>query len=336
MKKQVLLKKAKKQFREGLTISIIPHSEGSYLSFTIPRAVLSLLILVIIFYMGFLTFSYRDYLNRYQDSQKVVAHLDGVRVENQKLRQELVNLLRETEELQQDLLVLQQQGRKIQELLSEDLQETEEQMAHIESLGNILNYQPYEFDFGGVGGRNNRLLKDDAFGLIQNMQQELGKMREVIPAQQEDMENLEESVREYNAIQAATPNSWPLADQGNSYISSGFGSRRDPFTGRQAFHEGVDIGVWYGTPVLATADGVVTYSGWRTGYGYTVDIDHGFGFKTRYAHNGELLVSTGQEVKRGDVIAKSGNSGRSTGPHLHYEVHVNGVPKNPLEFINKK
>ncbi len=336
MKKQVLWKEVKKQFREGLTISIIPHSEGSSLSFTIPRAALFLLIFAIIGYMGFLTYSYRNYLNSYQDSQKVVAHLEDVRVENQKLRQELANLFRETEELQQDLLVLQQQGRKIQELLTEDLQETEEQMAHIASLGNILSYQPYEFELGGLGGRNSRLLRDDAFGLIQSMHQELGKMREVIPAQQEDMEILVESVREYSAIQAATPNVWPLADQGNSYIASGFGSRRDPFTGRQAFHEGVDIAVWYGTPVLATADGVVTYSGWRTGYGYTVDIDHDYGFKTRYAHNGELLVSTGQEVKRGDVIARSGNSGRSTGPHLHYEVHVNGVPQNPLEFINKK
>ncbi len=336
MKKRFVWKKFKKQFREGLTITIIPHSTGAPTSFTIPRAVLFLLIFVIIGYMGFSTFSYRSYLNRYKDSREVVAHLDNVRVENQKLRQDLVNLLRETEDLQQDLLVLQQQGRKIQELLSDDLQETEEQVAHIASLGNILNYQPYEFEMGGLGGGNSRLLRDDAFGIIKSMQQELSKMREVIPAQQEDMENLEESVREYNAVVAATPNIWPLADNGNGFIASGFGSRRDPFTGRQAFHEGIDIGVWYGTPVLATADGVVTYSGWRTGYGYTVDIDHGYGFKTRYAHNGELLVSTGQEVKRGDVIAKSGNSGRSTGPHLHYEVHVNGVPKNPLDFIKNK
>ncbi len=336
MKKRVLLKKLKKMFTEGLTVSIIPHSEGSSISFTIPRAVLFLLVFFLLGYMAFSTFSYREYLARYQDSKKVVAHLDGVRVENEKLRQELVSLFRETEELQQDLIVLQQQGRKIQDLLSEDLQENEEQAAHVSSLGNILSYQPVEFEIGGLGGVDTRLLRDDAFSLAKSMQQELRKMREVIPAQREGMETLEESVREYNEMVAATPNIWPLADNGNSYISSGFGSRRDPFTGRQAFHEGVDIAVWYGTPVLATAEGVVTYAGWRTGYGYTVDIDHGYGFKTRYAHNGEVLVSVGQEVKRGDVIAKSGNSGRSTGPHLHYEVHVNGVPKNPLEFINNK
>jgi len=117
------------------------------------------------------------------------------------------------------------------------------------------------------------------------------------------------------------------------YISSGFGDRLDPFTGRVGRHEGVDFSARKGAKVFATADGVVRKAGYEHGYGYTVEIDHGNGIVTRYAHNGKIFVRYGQKVKRGDVIALVGSSGRSTAPHLHYEVRVGGIPQNPLKFI---
>ena len=117
------------------------------------------------------------------------------------------------------------------------------------------------------------------------------------------------------------------------YISSYFGKRSDPFTGRMTRHEGVDFSARRGSKIYATADGTVIRAKYDRGYGYTIEIDHGNGIVTKYAHNDKLLVKTGQKVKRGDVIAYLGNSGRSTAPHLHYEVRVNGTPKNPLDYI---
>jgi murein DD-endopeptidase MepM/ murein hydrolase activator NlpD len=118
------------------------------------------------------------------------------------------------------------------------------------------------------------------------------------------------------------------------YISSSFGERSDPFTGRLAFHKGVDFAGREGNSVVAVASGVVTWSGDRYGYGQMVELNHGNGYVTRYAHNAENLVTVGDTVKRGDVIARMGDTGRATGPNLHFEVLHDGRAVNPLTFIN--
>jgi len=118
-------------------------------------------------------------------------------------------------------------------------------------------------------------------------------------------------------------------------IGSGFGYRVDPFDKKTIrMHWGVDIGAPRGTSIYVSADGMVSYIGWNRGYGLTIDVDHGFGFKTRYAHCQKVLVKLGTLVKRGQVIATVGNTGRSTCPHLHYEVHVSGVKVNPANYLN--
>lgn len=128
-----------------------------------------------------------------------------------------------------------------------------------------------------------------------------------------------------------TPSILPI--EGN--IVSSFGYRRNPFGGWSSeFHNGVDIACDYGTPVRAPADGVVTFAGWHGGYGRKIQIDHGNGIATLYGHNSRLLVKSGDNVKKGDIIAYSGNSGRSTGSHLHYAASVNGQAVDPLMFTN--
>lgn len=117
------------------------------------------------------------------------------------------------------------------------------------------------------------------------------------------------------------------------FISSGYGTRRSPFHGRLVHHNGVDFAVRYGSPVFATAEGVVTYSGWYRGLGRMVMINHGYGIVTKYGHNSGLTVKVGDVVKRGDVIARAGSSGRSTGSHVHYEVWVNGKTIDPSQFM---
>ena len=128
------------------------------------------------------------------------------------------------------------------------------------------------------------------------------------------------------------PEGRPVA---NGFISSYFGERSDPFDGRDAFHKGVDFAGAQGSRVMAVAAGVVTWAGERTGFGKLIEINHGDGFVTRYAHNERTLVAVGETVKRGEAVALMGSTGRSTGPHVHFEVLRNGRQVDPLSFIGR-
>lgn len=128
---------------------------------------------------------------------------------------------------------------------------------------------------------------------------------------------------------AAVPSLWPV----DGHITGPFGKRIDPFNGEGAFHRGVDISCSYGHGILAPADGTVTYASFYSGYGRMIVIEHGHGIATRYGHLSQFAVASGQRVKRGDVIGYVGMSGRSTGPHLHYEVWVHDTPVNPSGYL---
>jgi murein DD-endopeptidase MepM/ murein hydrolase activator NlpD len=128
---------------------------------------------------------------------------------------------------------------------------------------------------------------------------------------------------------SSSPSLWPVEGQ----VTGSFGERIDPFNGEGAFHSGVDISSAYGHPVIAPADGVVTFADFFGGYGKAIMIDHGHGISTRYGHLSGFAVTSGQEVHRGDTIGYVGLSGRSTGPHLHYEVRINDTPVNPYKYL---
>ena len=127
----------------------------------------------------------------------------------------------------------------------------------------------------------------------------------------------------------AAPNLWPVQGQ----VTGSFGERIDPFNGEGAFHSGVDIGTSYGSPIIAPADGIVMLTDTLGGYGKAIMIDHGNSITTRYGHLSGFAVTAGQHVHRGDVIGYVGESGRSTGPHLHYEVRINDTPVNPYKYL---
>lgn len=127
----------------------------------------------------------------------------------------------------------------------------------------------------------------------------------------------------------SAPNLWPVEGQ----VTGSFGERIDPFNGEGAFHSGVDIASAYGQPVIAPADGVVSFADFLGGYGKVIMIDHGHGISTRYGHLSGFAVVAGQHVQRGDSIGYVGLSGRSTGPHLHYEVRINDTPVNPYKYL---
>jgi murein DD-endopeptidase MepM/ murein hydrolase activator NlpD len=129
----------------------------------------------------------------------------------------------------------------------------------------------------------------------------------------------------------STPSLWPVI----GHLTAGFGERMDPFSGEGAFHTGIDIASQYGDTVRATADGIVIEAGDRAGYGRIVVIDHGFGLTTWYGHLSSFSVLVGEQLKRGDAVGNVGVSGRSTGPHVHYEVRINGAPVNPMRYLRQ-
>ncbi|RMF16154.1 MAG: M23 family metallopeptidase [Candidatus Dadabacteria bacterium] len=141
--------------------------------------------------------------------------------------------------------------------------------------------------------------------------------------------DLDSVMEDQSARLASTPSLWPT----RGWVTSGFGPRHDPFTGRKKIHEGIDIATRRGNPVVAPADGVVLFAGVKSGYGNVIILDHGYGIITRYGHLSRIDVKPGQKVERGMVIGSVGSTGRSTGPHLHYEIRVAGVPVNPYRFI---
>ncbi len=146
---------------------------------------------------------------------------------------------------------------------------------------------------------------------------------------EQSLQNQYESLADQKAFLAALPTRKPAV----GYFTSGFGTRKAPFGGKIKMHEGLDIANHPGTPIKASADGLITFASTKAGYGQTVVIDHGYGLQTWYAHTRKILVRNGARVKRGETIALLGNTGRSTGPHVHYEVRVNGTPVDPLSYI---
>jgi len=145
----------------------------------------------------------------------------------------------------------------------------------------------------------------------------------------ERVDEIKDYLRIQKDLYLATPKGYPVAGR----ISSSYGKRTSPFSGERAIHSGIDISATPGALVQATADGVVSYSGWNPQSGYLVVIEHGCGFTTAYAHNKKNLVKVGQHVNRGETIGQVGSSGRSTGPHVHYEVWEKGRRVNPNKFF---
>jgi murein DD-endopeptidase MepM/ murein hydrolase activator NlpD len=163
---------------------------------------------------------------------------------------------------------------------------------------------------------------EDTFGLLRTLLEGLESRLTLVS----------HDVDRRNALAAATPSIWPS----NGWLSSMMGHRVDPFTGADDFHAGLDIAGERGQAVYATAAGIVTHTGFQGGYGNLIILDHGFGLETRYGHLLNYAVKQGAKVKRGDLIGHVGNTGRSTGYHLHYEVLANGKLLNPLQFLSQQ
>jgi murein DD-endopeptidase MepM/ murein hydrolase activator NlpD len=157
-------------------------------------------------------------------------------------------------------------------------------------------------------------------------------MRDVLGAIEHRLDAVRNDVEKRRSLADATPSIWPVA----GWLTSSFGNRRDPFSGGSDFHPGLDISANHGDSVLAPAAGVVSSAGVSGNYGNLVVLDHGFGIVTKFGHLSRFAVTNGQQVNRGDVIGYVGSTGRSTSPHLHYEIWVNDKLTNPLRLLGPK
>lgn len=199
-------------------------------------------------------------------------------------------------------------------------------LAHLDSGNKVLALGgPEEFSLR----KRMRGLRENTQRLIMEVKRDLFRVRRVAAEQEESFHVLEEFLRSREALLIHTPLGFPV----RGWITSPYGYRKSPFTGRREFHEGVDIAAPVGAPIRAAADGVVVFAGRNGGYGKMLVIDHGYGYSTAYGHCHRLLVRVGQKVKRGQVVATVGNTGRSTAPHLHYEVRVGKVAVNPYYYM---
>jgi murein DD-endopeptidase MepM/ murein hydrolase activator NlpD len=249
----------------------------------------------------------------------ILVHYVRLRIDSfelRRLRTENTELRTKTEEYESNT------GRLKEKVL---------QLEHIVTkLGVMAGVRPVGANepVGGVGGATATESEAPLPGLPMSTLS-LRDMDKTVATLTERSEQLEAFYRDQKLLLASTPSIWPV----RGYLSAGFGNRLDPFTGLKDFHPGIDVSTPQGTKVLAPADGIVISAATKGGYGNAIILDHGYDVVTRYAHLDRYNVRPGQRVRRGDVIGFVGNTGRSTAPHLHYEVWVRDQAQNPVHYI---
>ena len=246
--------------------------------------------------------------------------------------------LRSTIVAQRDQLTsLGQESHRNLDALAMQLGQLQAQATRLNALGDRLaqvgKLDDGEFDFNSAPALGGPEEPMSGLGGELPLQSGLDSLSAQFDRQEAQLDVLENLLRDRTIDNALLPSGMPVT---HGYIASGYGERSDPFNGHQAIHLGLDFAAPEGTPVTAVADGVVTFAGVRSGYGNVVEIDHGNGYMTRYAHNSKIDAELGARVRAGDDIAKVGSTGRSTGPHCHFEVWLNGRAVNPMAYVKSK
>ena len=239
---------------------------------------------------------------------------------------------------QQDMLdqLAREQESNVNALAAR-LAELQAASTRLDALGERLvllgKLDPEEFNFNlpaPVGGPE--LIISDGQSNVTGLGGSIARLSKILSSQYARLDALQLLLLDRNLEHERTPAGWPVK---SGWISSGFGERNDPFTGKRARHQGLDFAGIKGSEIVGVASGVVIWSGSRQGYGKMLEIDHGNGYVTRYAHNDELLVKVGEGITAGQTIAKMGETGRASSPHVHFEVLHKGKHVNPYKFVKQ-
>lgn len=240
-------------------------------------------------------------------------------------------------ELRQENSRLQAQynvlSRRMDEAMGvlQDIQQRDDNLYRVIFMADPISPAIRQAGYGGTN-RYEQLMDMADAKLVINTTQKMDLLSKQLYIQSKSFDDVVEMCKSHDQMLKCIPAIQPISNKDLRRTASGYGTRIDPIYGTPKFHGGMDFSAPLGTDVYATGDGTVTKVGWETGYGNTVEIDHGFGYMTRYAHLQEFKTQVGKKVVRGEVIAGVGSTGKSTGPHLHYEVHVKGEVVNPVNY----
>ena len=311
----VLKKPEQKKERKDFTLMMVPHHGQNVRSIRIPLQLMQTVaaaIFVCVVAVGGMTLSYRSQASM-ADADK--QELEQLRQVNLVQAQQIDQLAKETASIQSDMQRLNQLDADLRRMVNS------EEKADVSRGG--MNRPANGTAYDGQGGPEAKPSAGDLLNVVHDLRTQMQE-------REESLSQLRSNLLEKKAVQAATPSIWPASGS----VTSRFGWRNSPFGGGSGdWHPGIDIANDSGTPILATAEGTVVGSGWVSGYGYLVEIDHGNGIHTLYGHNSQNLVSVGQHVTKGQLVSYMSSTGYSTGPHVHYEVRVNGSVVNPASFL---
>jgi murein DD-endopeptidase MepM/ murein hydrolase activator NlpD len=295
-----------------ITIVILPEGARRVRQLKIPKLLFVGVLPLFICAGGYLSWVIKDYRSVKTD----IPRLGRLQKENSLQREQITSLRERIRVIQKKLLQLNNFDTKLRT------------MVNLEPTGEGLH-------FLGVGGSDPSSASPQGAAeklnrkIVRSMHRSLDNIEAEISVQLKSRTELLAYLEREKTLLASTPSIWPT----RGWVSSGFGYRISPFTDKREFHKGLDICNKKGAPILSPANGIVTSVETDPGYGRVITISHGYGLVTKFAHLEKAFVKKGEAVKRGEEIALVGNTGRTTGPHLHYEVHLNGVPVDPLRYI---
>lgn len=294
------------------TILFLPGGSNKVRKINVPNRLIS----IFTFTIFLITLGFGWLITDYKRIKSQIPELNYLKKENRAQKIQLITLTQKINQINQKMVKLQEFDHKLRV------------MTNIEQSGQ----QDQVLGLGGsnIGTfRSDYQLEEIHKGLIQQMHKSLENIETEIAVASISQAELRNFLREQKSILACTPSIKPA----QGWFSSGFGYRISPFTNRREFHKGLDIASRIGTPVIAPADGLVVFVGKEGNFGKMIAVNHGYNLTTRYGHLYKYRVKKGQYVRRGQIVAEVGKSGRCTGPHLHYEVLLSGVPVNPLRYI---
>jgi len=310
--------KAKRAQKRYLSIVLVPHSSSrvKVLRFNLFYTKLAafLAVLIAVFVSGGL------YISKLLDENKVLR--ENVITLYSTTAEQNALLQKKSEEIE----TLRKESAAFREVVNDRIEEFTEKFNQL--ADEYLEERSLDLKASRSGERTEAAFVSDMRSLKESLDR-LSVLYSRSRLPDADLDAVEEKI---NALMEVIPTLWPVEGR----ITDGFGHRRDPFTKKKSFHNGLDIAADAGTPIKASASGKVIYADYTYATGRTVKIDHGNGFVTVYGHCSRILVEPGQQVKKGDVIAKVGSTGRSTGPHCHFEVHLYGTAIDPMEYLEKK
>lgn len=300
--------------RDTLTVIVLPSGAGRPRTITFRKDRLRLAAAGVLVFLGAVALL----LLSHRSLRRQVAELEYLRAEANSQRSQVASMVEEMDGLKDQFQRLQNLDHKLRLLAS-----LEPPSGANKPLSGLGGPDPSSTSSDEV------FISDRQSALVESMRRELDSLKVASVRQEGSFRELESALQEMKSQLASTPSVWPV----KGWVTSGFGSRISPFTGRKVMHTGLDIATRKGSLITSPADGVVIRVNSEYDFGKLVEVDHGYGIVTRYGHNSQVLVRVGQRVRRGQPIARVGNTGRSTGPHLHYEVRLNGIPINPKRYI---